>query len=79
MTGRVLRLWGYLLLWIAMMAIHQDFWNWNDATLVLGILPMGLAYQAGYSLLAAAIMWVLVRLDWPAHLERLETEHEPRR
>ena len=62
----------YLLLWIVMMIVHQDFWFWTEATLLFGFLPVGLAYQAGYSLLAAAVMAGLVRWAWPAWLERLE-------
>ena len=38
--------------------IHQDFWLWDDATLLFGFLPAGLAYHAFYSLLAA-LVWYL--------------------
>jgi hypothetical protein len=55
--------------------LHQDFWNWKEAyPLVFGFLPIGLAYQAGYSVLAAAMMAVLVRAAWPKHLESVESE-----
>ncbi len=58
------------LLVIVVYALHQDFWNWKKyEPLVLGFLPVGLAYQAAYSLLAAATMFVLVKFAWPAHLE----------
>jgi hypothetical protein len=50
--------------------LHQDFWNWKRATpLVLGFLPVGLAYHAGYSILAAVTMAVLVKFAWPKQLE----------
>jgi len=59
----------------AIYVLHQDFWNWKQAApLVFGFLPIGLAYQAGYSILAAALMAVLVRMVWPAHLEEVEPE-----
>ena len=64
----------YLLLWIAMIVLHQDFWLWDDKTLVFGLLPVGLAYHVAYTLLASAVMWALVRWAWPEHLERLEDE-----
>jgi hypothetical protein len=64
---------GYALLWLAMMLLRQDFWFWDDATLILGRLPVGLAYQAGYSILAALVMGALVRWCWPSELEALET------
>ncbi len=59
----------------AIYLLHQDFWNWKKAEpLVLGFLPIGLAYQAGYSILAAAMMAVLVKTVWPKHLEEAEPE-----
>jgi hypothetical protein len=52
-------------------ALHQDVWNWTRMEpLVFGFLPMGLAYHAAYSILAAVTMWVLVRFAWPQELER---------
>jgi hypothetical protein len=65
----------------AVYVLHQDFWNWKQAKpLVFGFLPIGLAYQAGYSILAAAMMAVLVRAAWPKHLEEVEPEvKDPKR
>ncbi len=61
---------------LAMLALHQDFWFWRSASpLLFGILPVGLAYHAAYTVAAAALMWLLARLAWPAQLER---EAEPR-
>ncbi len=51
--------------------LHQDFWNWKQATLVFGFLPIGLAYHAAYSVLAAITMAVLVKFAWPKHLEEI--------
>jgi hypothetical protein len=60
---------------VAVYFLHQDFWNWKKAEpLVFGFLPVGLAYQAGYSILAAIMMAVLVRLAWPKHLEETESK-----
>lgn len=46
--------------------VHQDFWWWDDSeTLVLGFMPIGLAYHAGVSA-AAGVLWALaVRYCWP--------------
>lgn len=49
--------------------LHQDFWNWNNRSLVLGVLPVGLAYHAFYACLAATMMFILVKLAWPTKLE----------
>lgn len=61
--------WLLALLVVAVLALHQDVWNWTNKTLVFGFLPAGLAYHAGYSVLAAVTMSVLVRFLWPAHLD----------
>jgi hypothetical protein len=55
--------------------LHQDFWNWKQAEpLVFGFLPIGLAYHAGYSVLAAIFMAILVKVAWPKHLENTQPE-----
>lgn len=59
---------------ITIFLLHQDFWNWKKAEpLVFGFLPIGLAYHAAYSLLASAMMWILVKLAWPRGLDEMET------
>ena len=51
----------------AMYLLHQDFWLWNSARpIVFGVLPIGLAYHVLYSIVVAAVMWLLVRYAWPA-------------
>jgi len=66
------------LLVVAVYILHQDFWNWKQAEpLVFGCLPIGLAYQAGYSVLAAVTMAILVRFAWPKHLEEVEPSSKP--
>lgn len=52
--------------------LHQDNWNWKSTDIVMGFLPIGLAYHVGYSILAAIMMAVLVKFAWPAHLEESE-------
>ncbi len=46
--------------------VHQDFWWWSDSdTLVLGFMPVGLAFHAGISVFAG-IAWALAtRYCWP--------------
>ena len=64
---------------VVVYVLHQDFWNWKKAEpLIFGFLPIGLAYQAGYSILAAALMAVLVKSAWPAHLEDVKSEIKDR-
>ncbi len=67
-----------LVLVLAVYAVHQDLWNWRKAEpLVFGFLPIGLAYQVGYSILASVLMAVLVKFAWPHHLEEVEHTHVP--
>lgn len=49
--------------------LHQDFWLWDDPTLVLGFLPAGLAYHVLYSFLTAGLWWFAVTLAWPEEIE----------
>lgn len=49
--------------------LHQDFWFWDDRTLVLGFLPVGLAYHVAYSVAAALLWFAAVRFAWPHHIE----------
>jgi len=61
------------LLVVGVYLLHQDFWNWNKAEpLVLGFLPIGLAYHVAYSVLASITLAVLVKFAWPKHLETTE-------
>ena len=61
------------LLILAVYVLHQDFWNWKKTEpLVFGFLPIGLAYHAGFSILAAILMAILVKVAWPKHLENVE-------
>ena len=54
----------------ALYLLHQDFWLWHTARpVVFGVLPIGLAYHVLYSIVAAGVMWLLVRFAWPSHLE----------
>jgi Protein of unknown function (DUF3311) len=55
---------------LAFFALHHDIWFWNEARpLVFGVLPVGLAYHAAYTLAVSVLMAVLVRWHWPSHLE----------
>ncbi|MCX8155361.1 MAG: DUF3311 domain-containing protein [Verrucomicrobiae bacterium] len=55
--------------------LHQDFWNWRKIEpLIFGFLPIGLAYHAGYSILASITMAVLVKFAWPAELDKTEAQ-----
>lgn len=51
--------------------LHQDTWNWRVSDpLLFGFLPVGLWYHGAYTLAAAGLMFLLVKLAWPRELER---------
>ncbi len=56
--------------------LHQDFWFWDDGTLVMGFMPVGLFYHALYSLVAATFWCLMVKYAWPSHIERWAEEDE---
>lgn len=54
----------------ALYVLHQDLWYWHTARpIVFGVLPIGLAYHALYSIVVAGVMWLLVHYAWPSDLE----------
>lgn len=61
--------WVVWALVFALFVLHQDFWLWDNKTLVLGFMPVGLFYHAMFSL-AAGLVWALaVKFAWPAEIE----------
>jgi len=63
---------------LALYVLHQDFWFWRTAhPLVLGFIPIGLFYQACFSVAATLVMWLLVKYAWPGHLEREIEQRAP--
>jgi hypothetical protein len=62
---------------VALYVLHQDFWNWRTPyPLVFGFIPIGLFYQACFSVASALLMLLLVKFAWPGHLEREIEEQE---
>ena len=72
-SGKIL-VWGlFLLLFFA----HQDFWWWGDDTLVLGFMPIGLAYHALFSVVCSCLWALAVLKAWPEEIERWAAEETP--
>lgn len=55
---------------ILLAVVHQDFWWWDSIDpVVLGFIPIGLAYHAGVSV-AAAVLWAMaVKYCWPSDVD----------
>lgn len=52
---------GFVLLFV----LHQDFWWKADPTLVLGIMPVSLAYHVAWTFAVAALWWLVTKHAWP--------------
>lgn len=63
-----------LVVFIILAILHQDVWNWDNANLVFGFLPVGLAYHAAYSLVAATFWAIVMKVAWPTRLEEWADE-----
>ena len=63
------------LLVLLLVILHQDYWQWNDGTLLMGFLPYTLAYHVGISLAAAAVWTLAVFYCWPKGLEDVRPEY----
>lgn len=63
---------GLAALVLVVIALHQDFWNWENKSLILGFIPVGLAYHGLYALAASGTMALLVRFLWPHELDSEE-------
>ncbi len=59
----------FIVVFIVLAILHQDFWNWDNPKLVFGFMPIGLAYHALYSLVAVAFWAIVMKFAWPTELE----------
>ena len=60
-------------IWIAaivLLLLHQDVWFWDDRTMVMGFMPVGLFYHALFSLAAGGLWALAVKFAWPDHIEQ---------
>jgi hypothetical protein len=69
---------NYAIIWIGtllLIGLHQDSWFWDDhQTLIFGFLPVGLAYHAAFSIVAAIWWGSAMVFAWPHDLEALAEE-----
>ena len=60
---------------VLLLMLHQDYWQWDNRTLVFGFLPYSIAYHVCISLAAAAVAWLATRYCWPAELDSADARH----
>lgn len=59
------------LLFFALLVLHQDFWWWDSETMVLGFMPIALAFHAAFSIACALLGVLAIKAIWPHDLEKL--------
>ncbi|MCS5540400.1 MAG: hypothetical protein VYA46_01720 [Verrucomicrobiota bacterium] len=59
----------FLVVFVILAVLHQDVWNWDSSQLVFGFMPVGLAYHAAYSVMAAIFWGIVIKVAWPDGLE----------
>ena len=52
---------------LLLVAVHLNYWMWDDARIVLG-LPANLLNHVGLSVLLSLVMLFIVRRAWPKYL-----------
>lgn len=58
---------------VLLAVLHQDFWWRSDhRTLVLGFLPVSLAYHIGISLVASVLWGAACYYCWPRNVDVLD-------
>ena len=58
-----------ILFFLVVLILHQDNWNWEKTDLLFGFMPIGLAWHAGISILAALFgVWCCYAI-WPSEDE----------
>ena len=57
-----------LIVFLALMCIHLNYWMWDDASIVFGV-PVNLLYHIVFSLLLPFVMLVVVLRAWPDYLK----------
>jgi hypothetical protein len=54
---------------ILLFILHHDFWFWDDRSLVLGFMPVGLFYHVLFSIVASLTWLCAVKFAWPEEIE----------
>ncbi|NND99781.1 MAG: hypothetical protein HKN47_20875 [Pirellulaceae bacterium] len=72
-------LWGNYrmkyVVWICialLLVLHQDYWQWDDATLDFGFMPRALTFHVVLSVVAAVVWLLATQFCWPSNLRSLE-------
>ena len=62
---------------VLLLVFHQDYWQWNEATLDFGFLPRAMTYHVILSVVAAGVWLSATKYCWPKWLDE-GAEHSTR-
>jgi hypothetical protein len=54
---------------LLLLILHQDYWLWDNKTLVFDILPIGLFWHICISLAATFLWYLATQIAWPLREE----------
>ena len=60
--------WLLYFILVVFVFLHNDFWFWRDARMILWV-PVGFLYHVFYCVLASVLFFLLVRYAWPKYLQ----------
>ncbi len=66
------RKWIWFLPIVVLAVLHQDNWWWESTDLVMGFVPIGLAWHAMISLGAGLGWWLVILFAWPTFVDEVE-------
>ncbi len=58
---------------VLLLVLHQDYWQWDNGTLLFGFLPYALFYHACLSVAASAVWLFVVSFCWPHELDEIDS------
>lgn len=63
---------------ISLVILHQDYWQWGDATLDFGFLPRGLTFHVCISIGSAVVWLFATKYCWPEELDEVSEDAKAR-
>ena len=57
---------------LALLVMHQDYWQWDRNEIVFGFMPYTMAYNIGVSLATAGLWIIVCTFLWPSHLDDVQ-------
>ena len=67
---------AFWFIFLGLLLIHQDFWNWSSEEIIAWGMPVGLIYHAGFSIACSLLgVWAVCRA-WPTSWEQYAAQQD---